>query len=983
KGGVSKKEIEENSVLSDYANLGTILLVSPPIHEIETTSGEVKTKILLASPLTEDQMEIHLPDDFKLLRKGDAKLVEPVPEKGDDGEEEPAASQEEESSFEETDYSTVPFCDDMSMVDMEIIEGYNSDIGELMESLDFSLVELENDPENMEHIGVVFRAAHTIKGTSAMFGFSRVVELTHKLENLFDEIRKEKIKANAGIMDLVFASIDKLKACLDEISSLEDTGVDITKEVNDLVRFLDTGTIGGGKSTKPAVKSAPKSPAVLPDEMKVEGFHLSDTDKRLLSDAVAKGQKIYTVGLSLKHDVMKSAFDPMNIYMVIEMIGGLITSHIDISNVPDFDSFDSEKFYLKYQYLVSSTLSEEKIKLIISGMDQVILEKLEEVPFKIPEKTEEPMETQKAVTEKAPVKKQDEAVHKTVEKPNVDVTAPQAVPKAAPAAPPKPKSSGEKKADTERAKSASTIRVDIERLDRLLNLVGEFVIDRTRYSKLGDDLKQELPHSPLTKTLNETNMLFGRHMTDIQDVIMSVRMVPIGNAFNKFPRVVRDLSRSLGKEIDLVLFGEETELDKTLVEEIGDPLVHLVRNSVDHGIEMPDVRESVGKPRKGTLTMSAFQEGNNIVIEIKDDGGGINKDAVYQKAVERGVIGDGEHLSDKEIFALIFEPGFSTAAAVTNVSGRGVGMDVVRRNIEKLKGIIDIDSEIGVGTTITIKLPLTLAIVQTLIVSCYQEYLAIPLSAVIETVRIDPSEIKILQGKEMVNLRDNVLPLIKLGDFYNFPKIPMEDLGIKKRKKNKKRLFVVIVGLAEKRLGIVVDSLKNQQEIVIKSIGKLLENALGISGGTITGDGKVVLIVDIAEVINNADKVESRIVEDSQEIKKTKKGKSVLLYSNSRDVCKKMEGILEEFDLTIIKNKTDALKNVDYQKVDVVISDDVDENKIIDWSEVFKSRNKDQKVPVIHLFDDKIASSKQKKSNKYTVYIPSKDEDKIVRQVEK
>ncbi len=401
----------------------------------------------------------------------------------------------------------------------------------------------------------------------------------------------------------------------------------------------------------------------------------------------------------------------------------------------------------------------------------------------------------------------------------------------------------------------ATIRVDLKRLDTLVNLIGELVIDRTRFISIEEELLRKGPSPRLASNMSETVQLFGRHMNQVQDIIMNVRMVPVGNAFNKFPRVVRDLARSLGKEIDLVIEGEQTELDKTLVEQIGDPLVHLIRNAVDHGVEMPEDRLKKGKAAKGTILLSARQDGNQITIEIKDDGKGMDPEVLRRKGVEKGLIREDAVLTERDIFSLIFESGFSTAQKVTNISGRGVGMDVVRKEISKLKGVIDINSKLGKGSTFTIQLPLTLAIVQSLLVKAKGEIFAIPLASVVESLRIEPQDIQLVGGAEVIKRRDQVLPLLHLTEALALDSKDSEfwyqlerDQGTSKLRKLDKRLFVVVVGQADRRFGIVVDSLLNQQEMVIKPMGELMQDIPCVAGGAILGNGEVVLVLDLADL---------------------------------------------------------------------------------------------------------------------------------------
>ena len=409
-------------------------------------------------------------------------------------------------------------------------------------------------------------------------------------------------------------------------------------------------------------------------------------------------------------------------------------------------------------------------------------------------------------------------------------------------------------------KDVSTIRVDLERLDVLVNLIGELVIDRTRFMNIEQILRTHFSEFDLTSNMSETVQLFGRHMNQIQDIIMKVRMVPIGNAFNKFTRIVRDIARQLDKDIQLNIFGEATELDKTLVEQIGDPLVHLIRNACDHGAQTMSERQLSGKKGPALIDLSARQEGNHIIISIEDDGKGMDPQVIRNKAIEKGLIIEQDVLSDKEIFSLIFEPGFSTAAAVTNISGRGVGMDVVKKQITKLKGIIEIDSTPGFGTNITIQLPLTLAIVQSLLVKSHGDVFAIPLSTVVESIRISPEEIQTVGDTEVIKRRDQVLPLIHLDEalalkhkpdnFWYKPNKSDISKDIQKRQEARKegRLFVVVVGSGEKRFGIVVDHLLNQQEMVIKPMGKVMRDIPCVAGGAILGNGEVVLVLEVQEI---------------------------------------------------------------------------------------------------------------------------------------
>ncbi len=432
-------------------------------------------------------------------------------------------------------------------------------------------------------------------------------------------------------------------------------------------------------------------------------------------------------------------------------------------------------------------------------------------------------------------------------------------PDAAPAPKPTPKPAA-KKAGDEKAPAANveqTVRVDVKRLDHLMNLIGELVLGKNRLIKIYGDVEERYDGEKFLEELNQVVASISSVTTDVQLAVMKTRMQPVGKVFNKFPRMVRDLSRELNKNIDLIISGEETELDKSIVEEIGDPLVHIIRNSCDHGVESPEIRAAAGKPETGTVKLKAYNEGNHIVIEIAYDGKGLDADMLKHKAMEKGLISEREadSMSDKEAFALIFKPGFSTAAAITNVSGRGVGMDVVKTNIEKLNGIIDIESEKGVGTTQKLKIPLTLAIIQALLVAVQEEYYAIPLASVIETVRVSQDEIYTVDGKSVLRLRDEVLPIVRLADIFKVDSVL----------ENTSEVYVVVIGLAEQKMGVVVDYLVGQEEVVIKSLGYYLKGTEGIAGATVRGDGKITMIVDVAAMMEMAKEVKVNITKAAEE----------------------------------------------------------------------------------------------------------------------
>ncbi len=430
-----------------------------------------------------------------------------------------------------------------------------------------------------------------------------------------------------------------------------------------------------------------------------------------------------------------------------------------------------------------------------------------------------------------------------------------------------PKTEAKAKADTEENKAPSigveqTVRVDVRRLDHLMNLIGELVLGKNRLIRIYSDVEERYDGEKFLEELNQVVSSISAVTTDLQLAVMKTRMQPVGKVFNKFPRMVRDLSRELGKSIELIIEGEETELDKSIVEEIGDPLIHIIRNSCDHGIEPLEERRRLNKPETGKVQLSAYNEGNHIVIKISDDGKGLDPVMLKEKAIEKGVISerDAEGMSDREAFNLIFKPGFSTAKVVSNVSGRGVGMDVVKTNIEKLNGIIEIDSEVGVGTTQKLKIPLTLAIIQALLVGVQEEYYAIPLSSVLETVRISQDEIYTVDGKSVLRLRDEVLSLVRLSDIFKVDAILESNSDV----------YVVIIGLADQKIGVIVDYLIGQEEVVIKSLGYYLKNTRGIAGATVRGDGKITLIVDVGAMMDMAKSIKVNITTLMNESENTK-----------------------------------------------------------------------------------------------------------------
>ena len=691
----------------------------------------------------------------------------------------------------------------------EILQDFLIESFELVEKLDEDLVELENNPEDLELLNGIFRVAHTVKGASSFLNFDVLTHLTHHMEDVLNKARHGELIISPDIMDVVLESIDLMKALLETI---RDTSADAGIDVAECVARLDKISGGDGEVNTP-VAAAPVEVAPVVEE-------------------------------TVEEDDM------------------------------DYDNMSPDDLEAEIEKLLQERQAEDKAKR------QAKIAAGEEV-LAAPPSPEEVEES--AAAEPAPV---------STPTPPPPPPAPAPVKKAE-----EPKAA----APAKRAPAAveQTIRVDVKRLDHLMNLIGELVLAKNRLIKINDDVEERYEGEEFLEELNQVVSIVSLVTTDLQIAVMKTRMLPIGKVFNKFPRMIRDLSRELNKKIELEISGEETELDKSIVEEIGDPLVHIIRNSCDHGVETPEERVAKGKDEIGVIGLKAYNEGNQIVIQIDDDGKGLDTDMLKNKSLEKGIITEKEadSMSDKEAFSLIFKPGFSTAAAVTNVSGRGVGMDVVKTNIEKLNGIIDIDSEINVGTSMKLKIPLTLAIIQALLVGVQEEYYAIPLASVLETVRISKEEIYTVEGKSVMRLRDEVLSLVHIGDIFEVERILDAS----------EHAYVVVLGLGTSKLGLIVDTLVGQEEIVIKSLGDYLKGIEGVAGATIRGDGGVTLIVDVVALMSMARDVKATtMIDASSEVSSiTEKTKAsdytVMIVDDSKTDRTIMRKALEPMGITLIE----------------------------------------------------------------------------------
>ncbi|OLQ26189.1 chemotaxis protein CheA [Helicobacter pylori] len=679
----------------------------------------------------------------------------------------------------------------------EIMEDFLIEAFEMNEQLDQDLVELEHNPEDLDLLNRIFRVAHTIKGSSSFLNLNILTHLTHNMEDVLNRARKGEIKITPDIMDVVLRSIDLMKTLL---VTIRDTGSDTNNgkenEIEEAVKQLQAITSQNLEGAKEGTKEAPKKENQ--EEAKKENIKENQENKAKAPTAE------------------NSASDN------------------PLADEPDLDYAN-----------MSAEEVEAEIERLLNKRQEADKERRAQKKQEAKPKQEVAPQTEISKTE--------------ISKTEISKTE---TPKA-----PKTEIKTKAKADTEENKAPSigveqTVRVDVRRLDHLMNLIGELVLGKNRLIRIYGDVEERYDGEKFLEELNQVVSSISAVTTDLQLAVMKTRMQPVGKVFNKFPRMVRDLSRELGKSIELIIEGEETELDKSIVEEIGDPLIHIIRNSCDHGIEPLEERRRLNKPETGKVQLSAYNEGNHIVIKISDDGKGLDPVMLKEKAIEKGVISerDAEGMSDREAFNLIFKPGFSTAKVVSNVSGRGVGMDVVKTNIEKLNGIIEIDSEVGVGTTQKLKIPLTLAIIQALLVGVQEEYYAIPLSSVLETVRISQDEIYTVDGKSVLRLRDEVLSLVRLSDIFKVDAILESSSDV----------YVVIIGLADQKIGVIVDYLIGQEEVVIKSLGYYLKNTRGIAGATVRGDGKITLIVDVGAMMDMAKSIKVNITTLMNESENTK-----------------------------------------------------------------------------------------------------------------
>lgn len=687
----------------------------------------------------------------------------------------------------------------------QYLEIFLDETKEHLQNLSDQLMNLEQDPENMDTINEIFRAAHTLKGMAGTMGYKRMQNLTHDMENVFSEVRNNTLKADGNMIDLLFQCLDALEEYTENIQNTADEGTNDNEHlIKALNEFLDSreGAAASAKAAEKVKEAAKEEPAAESNDASKEKWRsiaFSDTENMVLTEAKKQGKNVFGLTVYVQETCILKAARAFLVYKALEELGETVIS------VPSAQDIEDEKFDFDFSIIFITDADLDKVKAAVMNVSEI--EGCYIAPVEL--------SGEKSQEEQAEREKTDEtAVAQTGAVASSSQTAAKA----------------EKKAVGKPIVNR-TVRVDIEKLDVLMNLVSELIIAKNSLVSAA-----QTEGITTNSSVNEPIEYLESVTTNLHESVMKVRMVPIESVVQKFPKMIRDLSKKLDKKMQLFMSGEETELDRTVVDEIGDPLMHLLRNSADHGLESAEVRKERGKPEVGSIFLDAYQDGNNVVIEVRDDGNGIDVEAVKAKAVEKGRISQeqADAMSDKDAIDLLFQPSFSTAKKVTDVSGRGVGLDVVKSKIESLSGDVEVKTKLGEGSTFIIRLPLTLAIIQALMVEVGGEKYAISLGSIQTIEDIAPDEIKFVQNEEVINLRGDVIPLIRLNKV----------LDNESTKGPDDNLIVAIVKKGDKLAGLVVDELMGQQEIVIKSLGKYINKSKVISGATILGDGEIALIID-------------------------------------------------------------------------------------------------------------------------------------------
>ncbi len=682
----------------------------------------------------------------------------------------------------------------------QYLEIFIDETKEHLQNLNEQVLILEAEPENIDTVNEIFRAAHSLKGMAGTMGFKRMQRLTHDMENVFSEVRNGKLNVNADMVDIVFKCLDAIEGYLSNIVESSDEG---TEDNEELIGLLNAALEGKCSTGEPeTVVETPKAevaPAGSEDRKKYLQIPIADFEKNAMTEAKANGMNVYATTVYIQETCLLKAARAFLVFKGLEGKGEIIKS------VPSVQDIEDERFDFDFSMFILSEKPIEEIKKIIENVSEIEEAVIEH--FEIPDEVQDTAPAV-AATE---VKTEDKAA---VEKKE------------------------EKKSTASSSKSSKpvvnrSVRVDIEKLDDLMNLVSELIIAKNGLVSVTGDARVQV------QTFNEQIEYLERVTTNLHESVMKVRMVPIESVVNRFPRMIRDLSKKLNKDMELIMTGEDTELDRTVIDEIGDPLMHMLRNAADHGLESTIDRLKIGKPKVGTIRLDAYQDGNNVTIEVSDDGAGVDVEKIKRKAIEKGTITEeqAEFMTDKEAVDLLFAPAFSTAEKISDVSGRGVGLDVVKNKIEGLGGDVEVVTKLGEGTKFIVRLPLTLAIIQALMVNISDEMYALPLNSVVTIEEIVPEDIKYVQTKEVINLRGTVIPLVRLNEVLDIE--PME-----RDENDDEGLIVVIVKKGDRQAGLVIDKLLGQQEIVIKPLGKYIRVPKLISGATILGNGEVALIID-------------------------------------------------------------------------------------------------------------------------------------------
>lgn len=683
----------------------------------------------------------------------------------------------------------------------QYLEIFLDESNEHLQTLSDQLIILEKEPDNSDTINEIFRATHSLKGMAGTMGYKRMQNLTHDMENVFSEVRNGNMEVNSNLVDVLFQCLDALETYVDNIRETQDEGTDDNEPI---IKALNAFIASEGKGNAAPAAKKEEAPAATASAAPADDkdMPLADFEKNAVNEALKKNLHVYKIKVSVDENCILKAARAFLVFKNLEGHGDIIKSEPSVQDIED------EKFDFDFSIIVVTEEKYDNIIALIKNVSEIKDAAGQEITQPFPEE-----QTEEAKEEK----KETSAVSQT------------AKPAAAKPAAKKPASTGKTSGSV-----SHTVRVDIEKLDVLMNLVSELIIAKNGLVSASHVEGDEA--AALNQSFTEQIEYLERVTTNLHESVMKVRMMPIESVFSRFPRMIRDLNKKLGKKMELYMSGEDTELDRTVIDEIGDPIMHLLRNSADHGLESAEIRKERGKSEVGSIFLDAFQEGNNVVIEVRDDGNGIDTEKVKAKAVEKGTITQeqADVMTDKEAIDLLFRPSFSTAEKVTDVSGRGVGLDVVKSKIEALGGDVEVKTKYGEGSTFSIRLPLTLAIIQALMVKLGDEKYAISLGS-IETIEDIPvSDIKYVHAKEVIHLRGNVIPLIRLRDLLDVPGEPEESENI----------TVVVVRKGDKQAGLVVDSLIGQMEIVIKSLGKYIRINKMISGATILGDGSVALIID-------------------------------------------------------------------------------------------------------------------------------------------